>query len=180
MIQGNKAYSRLFFALWPDEATRLELTRLIKTFDAQAGKPVPAHNFHVTLVFLGNVDQAMIVEIKQRAADVIVKPFALIFERVNYWLQPKVLCLTCNTVPQQIVDLASKLESVARQCGLKTDIRPYIPHITLARHAQVSPNQVIKPMVWCADAFCLVESINESEGVVYRVLQRWPLSKEAS
>jgi len=177
--QESKSYSRLFFALWPDEATRRELARLLKTFAEQTGKPVLPHNFHVTLVFLGNVDQTTESEIKQRASDISVEPFELTFECLNYWQQPKILCATCKKVPQQVVVLASKLDAIARQSGLQTDTRPYVPHITLTRHAQILADQVIKPIVWRADAFCLVQSSSEPEGVCYRVVQRWPLPKNS-
>lgn len=174
---NNEAKSRLFFALWPDDATRQALAQLIPNFDAQAGKPVPAHNFHVTLVFLGNVDQTTIAAIKQRAAKVSVEPFQLIFESVSFWQQSKVICITCRSVPQQAFDLASKLDMIARQCGLQTDARPYVPHITLTRHAQGLSIQTLKPIVLRADSFCLVQSCSEPEGVVYRVLQRWPFTQ---
>jgi len=171
----GKAYSRLFFALWPDESTRQILTRLTATFSAQAGKLVVPNNLHVTLVFLGTVDQTTASAIKQRACDISVEPFELTFESLNYWQQPKICCLTCKDIPPQIIDLASKLDALARQVGLQTDPRPYVPHITLSRHAQSAPEQAITPIVWRADAFCLVESSSEPEGVCYQVLQRWPL-----
>lgn len=171
----GKACSRLFFALWPDESTRQILTRLTETFSAQAGKPVVPNNLHVTLVFLGNVDQITASAIKQRACDISVEPFELTFESLNYWQQPKICCFTCKDIPPQIIDLASKLNTFAKQSGLQTDPRPYVPHITLSRHAQSAPEQAITPLVWRADAFCLVESSSEPEGVCYRVLQCWPL-----
>ncbi len=174
---NNEAKSRLFFALWPDDATRLALSQLIDHLDSKIGKPVSPHNFHVTLVFLGNVDQTTIAAIKQRAAELSVEPFQLIFESVSFWQQPKVICLTCHTVPQQAFDLASKLDRIARQCGLQTDTRPYVPHIALTRHAQESSTDTIKPIVLRADSFCLVQSCSEPEGVVYRVLQRWPFTQ---
>lgn len=171
-----KTYSRLFFALWPDEQTRQALTHLSHVVGS-SGKQVSPHNFHVTLAFLGNVDQATTVLIKQGASDIIEEPFELIFTGVSYWQQPKILCLTCNTLPQQAVDLAIKLDAMATQCGLQLDKRPWVPHITLIRHAQFIPHQPIEPISWRADAFCLVESCSEPEGVCYRVLESWPLSK---
>lgn len=170
----RNTYSRLFFALWPDEPTRQRLTRVTATLSAQAGKPVVPNNFHVTLVFLGTVDQTTASAIKQRACDISVEPFELTFESLNYWQRPKICCLTCKDIPSQIIDLASKLDALARQSGLQTDPRSYIPHITLSRHAQSSSGQTITPIVWRADAFCLVQSNSEPEGVCYRVLQRWP------
>jgi len=175
---GIKTYSRLFFALWPDEATRQALTQLSKTFDTQAGKPAAPDNFHVTLVFLGNVNLETAALLKQYAPDISAEPFELTFESLSYWQQPKILCATCKNIPQPIVALASKLDALARQCGLRTDIRSYVPHITLVRHAQFIPDQAIKPVVWSAEAFCLVQSCSEPEGVCYRVLRRWPLRLE--
>ena len=62
-------------------------------------------------------------------------------------------------------------------CGLQTEARPYIPHITLARHAKHLPDINFEPIVWRAEAFCLVESCSEPGGVIYKVKEQWPFIK---
>jgi 2'-5' RNA ligase len=67
------------------------------------------------------------------------------------------------------------LEQEVSACGLQIDSQPYTPHITLARHARHVAEIRFEPILWRAETFCLVESCSEPGGVVYRVLQQWPL-----
>ncbi|HEY8098656.1 MAG TPA: RNA 2',3'-cyclic phosphodiesterase [Methylobacter sp.] len=170
--------SRLFFALWPDDETRQALAGLGQSIKAKGFKWVQPHNLHATLVFLGQVDEDVSSLIKQSVTNIAVPPFELTFDRLSYWSRPRVLCLTCQQpVPEAAVMLAAALTEVAENCGLQTDTRPYTPHITLARHARYLPDVKLEPIIWRAEAFCLVESCSEPGGVIYKVIQQWPLLK---
>ena len=170
--------SRLFFALWPDDETRQALTRLSQSITAKEFKWVPPHNFHVTLMFLGRVDKELESLIKQSVAGIAALAFELTFDSLSYWNKPKVLCLTCQqTVPDSAVILTSALTEAAANSGIQTDIRPYIPHITLARHSHYLPDVKVEPIIWRTEAFCLIESCSEPDGVCYKVVQQWPLLK---
>jgi 2'-5' RNA ligase len=170
--------SRLFFALWPDGETRQALTRLHPSMAAKRLKLVQPHNLHVTLVFLGQVDAETEPLLKQAVADITTQPFTLIFDRLSYWRRPRILCLSCwQPAPDPAMMLVSALETAAANCGLRTDTRPYTPHITLARHVRHLPDIKIEPIVWRAEAFSLIESCSEPEGVRYKVLQQWPFTK---
>ena len=171
--------TRLFFALSPDEATRLKLARLNLALAAKGYRPVPPQNLHVTLVFLGQVDVATACLIKHGVKDISVPPFALTFDRLSYWPQPKVLCLTGTQIPDELSMLVAALTCEAASCGLKTDTRPYQPHITLVRPAPNLPDITIEPLLWHADAFCLMESCSTADGVCYQVRQQWPFIKPA-
>lgn len=166
---------RLFFALWPDGETRQSLLRVNHLIRAQAIKAVTPGNFHVTLVFLGNVDDSTALLLNQHIDEISVKAFELTFDCVSYWSRPKILCLTCSQFNSEITALAASLDKQARDCGLPTDTRPYTPHITMARHVRHAPEINFDPIVWRAESFCLVQSCSEPGGVVYRVLQQWPL-----
>lgn len=170
--------SRLFFALWPDDETRQTLAGLSQSIKVKGFKWVQPHNLHVTLVFLGQVDKDIESLIKQSVAGIAAPPFELTFDSLSYWRRPRVLCLTCQQpVPEAAAMLAAALEAAAANGGLQTDTRPYTPHITLARHARFLPEVKIEPIIWRAEAFCLVESCSEPDGVNYKVLQQWPLLK---
>lgn len=169
--------SKLFFALWPDDETRQTLARLNQSIAAKESKWVQPHNLHVTLVFLGYVDADAELLIKQSVADITAQPFTLTFDSLSYWSKPKVLCLTCPQPAPGAVMLAAALESAVANCGIHTDTRPYTPHITLARHARHLPDVKIEPIIWRAEAFCLVESCSEPDGVNYKVIQQWPFIK---
>jgi 2'-5' RNA ligase len=131
----------------------------------------------VTLVFLGQVDAASELLLKHSVLAISAKPFDLKFNQLSYWGKPKVLCLTCSYMPDEVKELVAELNSEVASCGLQTETRPYQPHITLARHVQYLPNLNIEPMVWRADSFCLVESCSEAGVVNYKVRQQWPFIK---
>ena len=170
--------SRLFFALWPDDETRQALARLSRSLPAKQFKGVQPHNLHVTLVFLGQVETETESLIKQSAAAISAQPFTLIFDSLSYWSRPGILCLTSlQPAPNEAVTVASELAATAANRGLQTDSRPYTPHITLARHARYLPGLKFAPIVWRAEAFCLVESCSEPDGVCYKVIQQWPFIK---
>lgn len=167
-------YSRLFFALWPDDQTRQNLVRLNRSIEAKGFRPVQPKNVHVTLVFLGNVDAISESLIKHNITGISAKPFVLTFDQLSYWSRPKILCLSCSQSVDEVEMLVSALNMQVASCGLQTDTRPYKPHITLARHARYLPDINFEPIVWRAESFCLVESCSEPEGVCYKVRQQWP------
>jgi RNA 2',3'-cyclic 3'-phosphodiesterase len=166
---------RLFFALWPDHQTRQSLLRLSHLMLAQTMKAVRPRNYHVTLVFLGNVDESTELLITQRVEAIAAQGFELSFDQLSYWRQPKVLCLTSRHAVGEAAALVAALEKQVSECGLHIETQPYIPHVTLARHARSAPEISFAPIVWRAESFCLVESCSQSSGVVYKVLRQWSL-----
>jgi 2'-5' RNA ligase len=162
---------------------RQTLADLSKYINAQGFKWVRPYNLHVTLVFLGQVDEDTALAIRQCASGIIAEPFELTFDRLSYWSKPKILCLTCQqltTADGGAPMLVKKLTAAAASRGLETDSRPYLPHITLARHARYLPDIKIEPIIWRAETFCLVESCSTPDGVIYKVRQTWPLIKPSA
>jgi 2'-5' RNA ligase len=164
---------RLFFALWPDDETRNQIDYLNRSIDQAGLKKVNRNNLHVTLVFLGQVDNKSETILKQGAEKIKVEPFKLTFDQLAFWKKPKILCLTAKQHDSQLLSLVNALKSLADQCGIKTEERPYQAHITLARKAIYAIKIKIEPVEWQAQSFCLVESCSTPNGVVYQVLVRW-------
>jgi RNA 2',3'-cyclic 3'-phosphodiesterase len=166
---------RLFFALWPDAATRSRAHALAQSLAAY-GTPVAADNLHVTLAFLGQVAASAEQTLCERAATLAAGPLALEFGQLRYWQKPQILCLTAAQWPSGLDALAAQLRDAAGANGIAIDPRPYWPHITLLRKAKsLPPLPAIQPIAWRSDAFCLAQSLSTPQGVVYRVLQTWPL-----
>lgn len=163
---------RLFFALWPDDPIRQQFRKIVRTL-RDYGRPVSAMNLHATLVFLGNVDEAQEVAMTEAAANVVVQPMTLDFNQLNFWKKPAVVCLGTERIDPAVSNLVDQLTQAAIQNEIKVDQRPYKPHVTLLRKAKALPDVTCKPILWQADEFCLVESCSTSDGVEYRVIQRW-------
>tara|TARA_R110002153_G_scaffold107109_4_gene246921 strand:- start:87539 stop:88051 length:513 start_codon:yes stop_codon:yes gene_type:complete len=166
---------RLFFALWPDGATRAKIDRLNQSLICKRLKKAKADNLHVTLAFMGNVDETTEQAIRQCLSHITAKPITIIFDQLTSWSNASILCLTSGKPPQQIIDLVEQLIIVIGEWGIELDSRPYTAHVTLARKALPNPTIILEPIRWCAMSFSLVESVSTAEGVEYRVLESWPL-----
>lgn len=167
---------RLFFALWPDAASRSQIDQLNQTLDQPGRKLVP-ENLHITLVFLGNVSDEIAEAVQQQAAFISARPFSLTFDKIDYWRRPKVLCMTCQRQPKPLYQLVNALTQMVEAFPVKLDKRAFRAHITLMRKAKSRPQCDFEPITIDADSFVLVQSVSTENGVRYDVLARWPLTK---
>lgn len=166
---------RLFFALWPDEASRQRIDQLNQAID-QPGRKLAPENLHITLVFLGNVSDEVATAVQQQAASINGSPISLSFNEIDFWKRPKVLCLTCQRQPRSIYQLVNALTRMVEAFPVKLDKRAFRAHITLMRKAKRRPQCDFEPIFIHADSFVLVQSVSTENGVRYEVLARWPLT----
>ena len=165
---------KLFFALWPPSNKVRKKIEMVNQSIKEGGiKKVKPDNLHVTLVFLGNVDAKSEVMIRQSVEHIIVQPFVLHFDQLEYWRKPRILCLSTQQYDPHLLVLVNALKSIVEQCGVKIEERSYKPHITLARKAYKLIDIDVLPIEWQVHAFCLVQSSSTTNGVHYQVLQSW-------
>ncbi len=168
--------TRLFFALWPGESVLEALKRTRRVLGIDQGRPVPADNFHVTLLFLGEVDDSAIGDLMKMAAGIEAAPCELVLDRLEHWVRPAVLCLTASEIPVPLAELVERLRRGVRKLGFRPEKRPFRPHLTLARKVRRRVvGREIEPIRWPVREFVLVKSERDSEGSRYTVLARWPL-----
>jgi 2'-5' RNA ligase len=66
------------------------------------------------------------------------------------------------------------LEKALEGCGFPPEMRPYIPHVTLARKAPlVEAQQPLQPLHWPVEGFVLATSGGQGPGPRYKVLKKW-------
>lgn len=164
---------RLFFALWPDDDTRQRFQKIVRSLRGY-GRPVSVMNVHATLVFLGNLDEVKQAAMMQAADNIVVEPMRLMFDRLQYWKKPAVVCLCAEQTDPGLANVVESLNAAAIQQEIEVDRRPYKPHVTLLRKAKSLPEISFDPILWQLDGFCLVESCSTPDGVEYKVLKRWP------
>lgn len=167
---------RLFFALWPDDESRHQVNQLNQSLSVE-GRKLISQNLHVTLVFLGNVEEALAEEIIKAADEVEAEPVTLTFDRLDYWKKPKILCLTCTQQSMPVYRLVNQLNTTLKALPLRLETRPYRAHITMVRKVQQAIEMVFTPIEMRFDRFVLVESRSTEQGVRYDVLQSWPLKR---
>jgi RNA 2',3'-cyclic 3'-phosphodiesterase len=171
---------RLFFALWPDEAMRQSMAQATrKAARASGGRPMPAGNLHVTLAFLGPVPERRLPELAEvaRGATETGNPLELAFDHLEYWRAAQLLCALPAEPPAAVATLARKLQDLLAARGFVPDLKPFRPHVTVARKV-VRPGPVGKmhPVVWRFTELALVESRTLPEGALYSVVEAYPLS----
>ncbi len=165
----NADSRKLFFALWPDSRQRDRLRDVINSVARDVeGKSIDRRNWHVTLAFLGNVDETQIPEILARAADIKVEPFRLTFDRLEFWPRPKLACLTSPTVPTELSQLVGQLNALLLDVGITPEDRTYRPHITVSRNARNFATERLAQRVsteW--SGFELLASVSQPGSVSY-------------
>ena len=185
---------RLFFAFWPDEATREAMHHAArKAVRHSGGRPVPASNLHVTVAFLGSVAESLRPEVERIGASVaadglgaggeagpgpdgaLLALLELAFDGVEVWPKPQVLVATCSAPPVAAAVLAARLWQTLRPVHIRPAVRPYKPHVTLARKVRrAAPGLALKPVSWPVRALTLVESVTDPAGARYEPIASWP------
>jgi len=173
-LDDNKT-SRLFFALWPDPATRERLQAVQDTFADRPGGFNHPLDLHITLVFLGPVEEARMSDVISAADRVTLTPFSLSLDRVASWKKPRILWCGPSSTPPPLTRLVTDLEKALAGCGFMPEKRRYTPHVTLARKVQPEPDpRLAQPLHWPVEGFVLAGSGGQGPGPRYRIIKKWP------
>ena len=164
--------ARLFLALWPTPAVRAGLLAWRDVFEWPEGaSPVAADELHLTLHFIGAVPRAALDELLPMFA-VPMPAFELRFGRPELW-HGGLAVLRPHAVPDALLQLHAALRGVLEGAALRTETRPFRPHVTLARRAHgARVGAPAPPVRWRVHGHALVESRPGPAGR-YGVVQRY-------
>ena len=172
----HQATKRLFFALRPDPQVRGQLVQLQRDCEQPGANVHRAENLHMTLAFLGMVDQRRYEAICRMASRLREGEFTLNIDHTGYWRRPKILWCAASHTPQPLASLVMHLWDGLEDCGFEPEQRDYRPHVTLMRKsAAVKPQQLKSEIVWPVSHFELMWSHNKDGALHYEILNRWPL-----
>ncbi|MBS1170765.1 MAG: thpR [Burkholderiaceae bacterium] len=157
----------LFYALWPDEATRAELTVL------QAhvrGRLIRPPNLHLTLAFLGPQPEECLPTLKSLLSGIHCPPVRLEIDRMGHFGKNHIAWAGTHALPPELSTLRQALTTTLAQASIPFDHKAFKPHITLARDAAPPPDLPFDPFYWLADRIVLARSPLAGEKPFYRVL----------
>jgi 2'-5' RNA ligase len=165
---------RVFFALWPDDATRGAISRATRAaVQSSGGRPIAKERLHLTVAFLGELTAAGLTAARA-TPPIRVGAFDVTLDAVGVWPESRILWLAPRTPPEALATLEVTLwERLATQ-GFRAEERVYLPHITLARRARPI-EAAVEPVHWPVRELALVESFRAHRNVHYEVLESWPL-----
>jgi RNA 2',3'-cyclic 3'-phosphodiesterase len=140
---------RVFVAVDLDERVRGEVGGLIQRLRSEARDDpslrvswVAPEQLHLTLHFLGNVDDAAVARLADRIAQPIELPaFTLSFGNIGSFVtrgRPHVIWLGVNQGSAPLIELHRVIGRRLQAVGCEPEERPYSPHLTLARIRQLT------------------------------------------
>ena len=166
--------SRLFVALWPDDDWCRQASEIQKFLPPDCRK-IPSENFHVTLAFLGDVDDSLLTELQLLLQRQQTKSFALQFRKLVHWRGDVAVLLPDEDVG--LLNFVRQLHEDLRLAGFVLEPRPYKPHVTLARSCPEFCPQEISLPEWLVHEWVLVRSTLLPQGSRYDILRRYPVTK---
>ncbi|MBO1077612.1 RNA 2',3'-cyclic phosphodiesterase [Roseomonas haemaphysalidis] len=175
---------RLFVALPLGEGLKTELA------DLAGGIPgarwVPPENYHLTLRFIGEVENLLADELDEALSAIRAKPFDLqlrgldVFEKAG-----RIHSLFVGVErSDRLTHLQNKVETALVRAGLPPERKRFTPHVTLARVDKVPPEKSIafvqahnlfRAAPERMERFCLFSSVLGKEAAHYTAEVDYPL-----
>ncbi len=104
---------------------------------------IDQENYHLTLRFIGDIDDTMADEIGFMLGHVRRRSFRLMIDGLSAFGGRKPRALVASLAPsQEVMELQAEHERLIQRVGLEPESRKYTPHVTLARLRDTSSIQV--------------------------------------
>ena len=145
-------------------------------------------NFHLTLFFIGEVNEKKVDQIKDTLENVSVAPFILQAGGGGYFpniKRPRILWVGTKKGYGECIKLAEEVSSSLSSIGIKGDDRPFKPHLTIGRikYAHLKDNwkellKYLNEFTWpeiTIDRFILWQSILKPTGPIYIPIKEFEL-----
>jgi RNA 2',3'-cyclic 3'-phosphodiesterase len=142
---------------------------------------------HLTLAFLGEVDEGRIGEITDalRSASAKHAPFEAAFDRIGGFpndRRPRVLWVGIGTGADEMIAIQRDVADALEPLGFAPDDRPFHPHLTLARFPRPKtigtlPATAVPTTSFRVEEIVLFRSQLHPKGARYSVVEAIPLAR---
>ena len=179
---------RLFIALDIPVEVRARLAEYMEHARLLAPKArwARVEGLHVTLKFIGHVDDSVVEKIKSALSVIKAASFEMKFAGVGFFPNAKAARVFWAGVngSNNLSHLASTIDSALKKLGFPCETKPYHPHLTLARTSS-SPLRELRPLLddpppqfgtMTAREFFLYQSQPQKGGSKYTKLERFGLN----
>jgi 2'-5' RNA ligase len=147
---------------------------------------IDPENYHVTLRFIGDVDDVIAHEVASLLGRVRRPAFELRVEDLKSFggRKPRAIVATLAAAPA-VMELQAENERLMQRVGLEPEARKFIPHVTLARLRESSSRQVAEYLSlrapfrspsFAVSRFVLFSSRNSVGGGPYVIEAAYPLA----
>jgi len=147
---------------------------------------IDVENYHLTLRFIGDIDDATACEIHSSLEQIRRAPFTVTLEELSTFGGAKPRAIVAKAKPATaLVELQAQHERLIRRIGVPPEPRKFTPHVTLARLRAASAGAVAEYLSargyffsrrFEARRFVLFSSRASTGGGPYVVEAAYPLS----
>ena len=148
---------------------------------------IEPENFHITLRFMGDIDQGLAREVYLELWRVRRGPVPISLGELSFFGgdRPRSLIIKVQPNPE-LMELQAEHERIMRRIGLPPETRKFTPHITLARLRGTSSVAVADYLslrgfpprgAWLAEQFVVSSSRDSVGGGPYVVEAEYPLGE---
>jgi RNA 2',3'-cyclic 3'-phosphodiesterase len=176
---------RLFVAIDLPQNLR-EKIQILYQHKIAGAKWVPLEQVHLTLRFIGEVEESFFQEVRETLKGITSDSFEVSLQGLGCFPDPKrarVLWLGL-IAPPIIYELQNKIELLLQSLGLASEERPFSPHLTLARlkfpNAKevakfLEQNKDFKSETWLVKEFHLYSSLLTPKGAIHKIEAKYSL-----
>jgi len=106
---------------------------------------IDVENYHLTLRFIGDIDEPTADAVDEVMAQIRRKPFTVTLEGLDYFGRDKPRAIVAKAqASQQLIELQAEQERLLRRIGIPPESRRFVPHVTLARMRSASHEAVAR------------------------------------
>jgi RNA 2',3'-cyclic 3'-phosphodiesterase len=191
---------RCFIAIELSPELKAELSRLQNKLKSAGGgsntaRWVEPNGIHLTLKFLGNTDKGKIADITREMEQAVkgIPEFKLEVTELGTFPNPRrvqVVWVGVTGDTEKLNEIVKRLEEGLAKQGFKAEVRPFTPHLTLARVRETAVPEAVKALGEAVGNMkpeiasgvpvtevCLMQSQLTPRGSIYTRLSRAKLDK---
>ena len=177
---------RLFVAIDLPEPVKERLAEIC--FGIPGAKWVKPEQLHLTLRYIGEVDGATFVDIREALATIDLPPFSVCLKGLGCFpprKTPRVLWVGIDPPHEQLFRLRKRVETTLVRLGVEPEHRKFAPHITLARLNETPMNRLANFLAgnslfsaepFPVENFHLYSSSLSSKGAIHTLEASYPLT----
>lgn len=132
---------RLFIGLELPENVKEEIFLHLKPLQKTVKGWENAHDYHQTLLFIGEASDEDLVSIKERMEQIEFRPFKLTTYNFNFFSRRIMYLSFCAS--QELIRLKNEVESLYSE-WVRPGSKPFIPHVTVKRWQRYEYDELAK------------------------------------
>lgn len=173
---------RAFIAIELPEDVLREIVKIQKSLPEFSGKLTERENIHLTLKFLGEIDEDKVEEVKTRLREIKFEKFSCEIDEIGVFNSDFIKIVWVHLKSEELLKLQKEIDDKLK--SLSEPERRFMSHVTIARVKNCDKKKFlagldkikINKMKFEVDNFKLRKSNLTPSGPIYSVIEEFNLS----